>query len=206
MAKRLIKVTVCDRCPVNKQRPATHPNVRFGFGENRWKIALCDQHYDMLSRDLYAWGLLGEEVEETNKPTFRQTPELRRLAELRTRQSQEDREIARAGRDYSVVAVGSQLVERLGGVDVPHWHKDWYFTQHALDRMEEREVDVIEVLRTCVDPQKSRTAREPGLVIHERGETKVVLNPRTKVIITVALRNSDTNADTNDDNRKAVGL
>lgn len=201
MARHLVKVKYCDRCPVNRPKPATHKGIPFGFGENRWKIDLCDQHYDMLSRDMYVWGMLGESVEPEVRSTYATTPELRRLAELRERQAREDREIAKAGRDYSVVASGSTLIERLDGVDVPHGHEHWYFTQHALDRMEEREVDATDVLWACVKPDMTRSAREPGLVIQERGDTKVVVNPSTKVIVTVALVN--TNAD---NQRKAVGL
>lgn len=207
MAKRLVHVTVCDRCPVNKRKPATHPAVPFGFGENRWKIALCDQHYEMLSRDMYAWGLLATEVEEDAIASRRFHPsngaEMRRLAELRTRQAAEDREIALAARDFSVAATGAQVVAGLGAKTllspIPHDHKDWYFTQHALDRMAERDVDPIDILWACSKPKLSYSGREPGLMVHElENGTKAVVNPSTKTIITVAIKDDA-------DDRKAVG-
>lgn len=186
MSKQMVKKRYCDRCPLNKQRPATVTRT-FGFDQTFWKADLCEQHDDMLTRELYAWGMLGEPIEEAptapvRRVTFgRDAEELRRLADLRHRQTQEDRAITTAP-----------------PITLPLDHGDWHFTEHALERMEEREVDVVDILWACSSPTLRRPGDDHGVFIHERNGTKVVCNPTTKDILTVA--------DARTDDRKAVGL
>lgn len=188
MAKRLVPKQYCDRCPVTKAKPATHIGIPFGFGEHKWKIDLCDQHYDMLSRDFFAWGLLAEEIEEApTRFSSGYVADLRRAAEIREREAELAREAAR----YEPL-----------GVEPPWSYDQWYFTDHAIERMNERFVDPVDVLWACVRPTFTRPASRPGdersLVMHIRDDTKVVLDPKTQTIVTVAFVDIS--------ERKAVGL
>lgn len=190
MSKQLVKTKYCDRCPVNKQKPAVATRT-FGFDQTWWSMDLCEQHDDMLTRELYSWGLLGEPVEDA--PTVRRATfggnadELRRLADLRAKQTAEDRAITTAP-----------------PITLPHDHKDWVFTRHALERIEERETDIVDVLWTCAQPSLRIAAIEPNLVIHERRwpghrwPLHVVLEPSTKTVVTVAWRAEET--------RKAIAI
>ncbi|WP_460630119.1 hypothetical protein [Intrasporangium mesophilum] len=162
------------------------------MGDTLWDIDLCEKHGDALERELYAWGLLGRAVEE------HQTGRMfgsnygsngRRLAELRTQQSREDRETVAAARQYAVTATGTELLARAGGPRpaAPEDAGAWVFTEHAIERMEERNVRAIDAVWAASAPTVKRPGKHAGLMVHERGDTKVVVNPATKVIITVAL-------------------
>ena len=189
--KRQQIVKVCDRCPLGKNPTKATRTIRFGFGDTFWDIDVCEKHGDMLERELYAWGLLGKAVED--RPTSRFGADYghagRRLAELRTQQSREDRETVEAARDYAAAATGTELLARTAGPQAaaPDDAADYVFTEHALQRMQERGVKAIDAIWAASAPTVKRPGRHHGLMVHERAGTKVVVNPSTKTIITVAL-------------------
>jgi hypothetical protein len=193
MGKKFVKVKDCDRCPTNRQVPATG-TFRFSFREHHWEIDLCDKHLKDIERDMYAWARLGREVEQTGLgrmfgSEYHMTA--RRTAELRTSQSAEDR-----SRDEEKAAItsaakrgGELLRESVTGPRpaAPNDADAYVFTEHALTRLAERQVRAIDALWAASDPTIVREARQPGLAVHERNGVKVVLNPNTKAIITVAM-------------------
>jgi hypothetical protein len=193
MGKQYVKVKDCDRCPTNRQVPATG-TFRFSFGDHVWEIDLCEQHLKMIERDFWAWARLGREVEQQGVglmfgSEYHMTA--RRTAELRTVQAAEDRT-----RDEAKAAItsaakrGDELLrEQVSGPRpaAPNDASAYVFTEHALMRLREREVRAIDAIWAASDPTIVREARQPGLAVHERNGVKVVLNPNTKAIITVAM-------------------
>lgn len=65
---------------------------------------------------------------------------------------------------------------------------DWFFTQHANERMAERRVTHAEVLGAVLRPQIERQSAETeGVLIRQLGQIKAVVDPERKLVITVAL-------------------
>ena len=184
MARRMVKVRTCDRCPIGKEKPSTLTQ-RFSMGDTHWQIDLCEQHGAMFEREIYAWGRLGEEVEPVSAPIRFGTSyveQARRVAELRTQQSEADR-AARA--DEQAQQIVASAHHALPGA--PSDADAYVFTDHARERLAERGVSVVSALWAASAPHVRRPGRQPGLMVHERNGTKVVLNPHTKAIITVAI-------------------
>lgn len=189
--KRQEIVKICDRCPLGKNPTKAARTIRFGIGDRRWDIDVCEKHGDMLERELYAWGLLGRDVEESSPARFGADygANGRRLAELRTQQSQQDREALEAARDYAGAATGTEMLAKASGPQAaaPTDAGEYVFTQHAIERMAERGVKALDALWAASAPTIKRPGTHKGLMVHERGGTKVVVNPATKTIITVAM-------------------
>lgn len=184
--KKRVTVKTCDRCPIGREKPATD-TVRFSMAERTWSIDVCDDHYRMLERDIYAWGRLAEEVEPASVGRMfgsDYAADARRLSSLRGRQDADDRAHEKEKRALR----GSEVVARASGprLAAPADADRWVFTEHALERLQERGVNPVAALWAASEPAVKRPAREQGLVIHERDGVKVVLNPSTQAIITVA--------------------
>jgi len=178
MARKRVAVKVCDRCPLNKQVKATRTET-FSLGGMHWKIDLCEAHGEALERDLWAWGRLAEEVEQPKVFTREYVSAATKAAELRAKQA--------APRPEPAPERAPQ--EPLPLRFLPHGAVEageYKFTAHALERLEEREVPMVAALQAAVHPLVRRPGREPGLLVHERDNTKVVVNPSTRTILTVA--------------------
>lgn len=193
MAKRRVQVKVCDRCPIGKEKPATR-TVRFSLDKTTWDIDLCEQHGGMIERELYAWGRLGREVEDADQVGrmfgSKYHHDARRLSELRSTQAAADREHATVGEPSTNART---LLASVSGPQpaAPSDASEYVFTDHARERLEERGVRVIDAIWAASAPTVRRPARQQGLAVHERGGVKVVLNPQTKAIITVAVVGSE---------------
>lgn len=202
MVSRAVKTKTCDRCPLGKKPVPATRTIRFGFADTFWDIDVCEMHGSMLEREMYAWGRLGRIVEDNASGTMFGSDygtNMKRLGELRATQSREDRELAEAKRADHPAATGAELLAAAQGPQpaAPADAGEYVFTEHALQRLEEREIRAIDALWAASEPTLRRPARQQGLMIHERAGTKVVLNTQTKAIITVAVV---------DTNRKAVAL
>ena len=193
--RRKVKVKVCDRCPIGKELAATR-EMTFSLEGSTWKIELCEKHGNDLDRAIGGWGRLGEQV-EPDSPRHVFTPEygaeLRRVAELRSRQADEDR-ARRANKDQA--AKDWQAIDRVNPVITtaarpqvlqtrPTSGRPWIFTDHARERMEQRGVDILDALHAATVPTLVRSAKTPELRVHERGDVRVVVNPEDCTIITV---------------------
>lgn len=192
MAQKLVKFKACDRCPLNKKPVPATRTIRFGFGDTFWDIDVCELHGHQLERDLYGWGRLGRVVEQQQLGRMfgsDYSANARRLSELRSEQHREDRAVDDARRSELAAATGTELLARVQGPQpaAPEDAGEYVFTEHALMRLEEREISAINALWAASSPKLRRPARQQGLIIHERDGVKVVLNPQTKAIITVAI-------------------
>lgn len=186
MARKIITIELCVRCPVGREKEATRTEM-LALGDTRFQLRLCETHGEALVRDVFAWGRLGEQLEEIPKGT-RFTPEYaaeqRRLADLRTKQAQEDR-----AKERHPSATPVTKPQKLRGL--PHDADQWVFTLHAQQRLQEREISVVDALRAACEPSVVRHGRTDDTAIHENGEAKVVVNPNTKEILTVGLPQRD---------------
>lgn len=183
MARRLVKVAYCDRCPVGKEKRATE-TVVLSLGKSSTKLHLCDRHNKDLERDYYAWARLGEDVvpAEPARPFGIDREAARRVADLRTVQWREDL----ANMPEKITATDATSKRAVDGL--PYGAGDWTFTRHAMERMVERGVSALDALRAAVDPSIVRTSdKQADCMVHERGPAKVTVNPSTKEIVTVAV-------------------
>jgi hypothetical protein len=190
--KMKVKRKVCDRCPTGRELPATR-SMQFSLGDTKWEIDVCEKHGDQLEREFGSWGSLGREMARAYGDSRLYTPEYaeesRRVAELRTKQSAEDRAKSPVVdlEPLGDVAVTTAEPESERRQTTPTDGRPWSFTDHARERLEERGVDILDALHTATSPFVTRQAQHPPLLIHERGEVKVVVDPITRSIITVGI-------------------
>lgn len=181
MARRLVKVDVCDRCPSGKEKRATQTEF-LSLGETTVKLLLCDKHAKDLDRDFWLWAQLGATVEKPQSGRFNSeyVAEQRRVAELRAKQSEKDRERERIEQVPAAEAVSNRQM-----LTLPYTAQMWTFSKHAMQRMHERGIEPVEALSAACLPNVTRHGRTSTTAIHENEHAKVVVNPTTKEILTV---------------------
>lgn len=184
MARKVVVIELCVRCPVGREQEATRTEL-LSLGDTRFELRLCEAHGEALVRDVFAWGRLGIQLE--NLPSSSKfTPEYaaahRRAAELRTEQAKEDR-----ARNNHPAGKGTPATQPQTGKlrGLPHDADEWVFSLHAQQRLQQREIAIVDALRAACEPLVVRQGRTPDTAIHENGEAKVVVNPNTKEILTV---------------------
>jgi hypothetical protein len=183
MAKREVKVTMCDRCPPNRAKEATE-TVTFGLAARKWTIDLCHEHYRQLDRDIYGWALLAREVEEA-APVKRFTEESKeagkRLAELRAKQAE---------KTVTLKEVPAKAMHLSGPLPagLPPEAGEWVFTDHAVQRMKERKISAVQALRAACTPDIIRESEDKNanVMVHVCNGIKAVVNDVDMVIVTVA--------------------
>lgn len=183
MRKRVTK-KVCDRCPIGHEQLATR-TVAFSLGDTHWLIDVCEWHGSELDRTIGMWGRLGREDTHHGPVTFTSdyAAEARRAAELRSAQVAQERAKALPEPDKPVnhSAVSHSPIPKTRDA-----HGPWRWTDHARERLQEREVDIVAALWTVVEPETIRPARTPGNEVRIRDGIQVVVDPRSRAILTVA--------------------
>jgi hypothetical protein len=184
MARKVVVVELCVRCPVGREKEATRTEL-LSLGDTRFQLRLCETHGEALVRDVFAWGRLGEQLEEapkSSKFTSEYAETHRRAAELRAQQAEEDRAKERhpVGKKPPVTK-GFPVTLRT----LPHDAGEWIFTLHAQERLRERNITAVDALRAACEPSVVRHGRTTDTAIHENAEAKVVVKPSTKEILTV---------------------
>jgi hypothetical protein len=185
-----VKFKACDRCPIGKQEPATE-TLRLTLGEASWDIDLCFKHVLELERVVEGWGRLGQTVERTQSSLRlfgeEYTAQQRRTAQQRSQQAEQDRAVA-TSIDKRTLA-SPRVVELPKGA--PLDGGQYEFTVHARERLVERNVKVVDVLWAASSPEIVTAGDRPGTEVRIRRGTRVVINPKTNEILTVALTESD---------------
>lgn len=189
--KQKVNVLLCDRCPIGGESRATR-TVAFGLDGSSWQIDVCEKHGDDLDRQIGSWSRLGREVDSAaTRQHFsgEYVDTARRLAELRSKQSAQDRAAAppREPEPEPELPVPVLVSTRPVKMSVPHDGFPWVFTEHARARLEERGIDILDALWAATEPTTVRPGRE-GAQIRTRGTTKVVVDGRNGQILTVATR------------------
>ena len=166
----------CDRCPVTKARNAVTKHT-ISLGTTRWSLALCEECGRRLEREMFGWGRLGNQLDDA-PDTSRYGPDYiaahRRAAEQRSSQREEPRPVPKP----------TPTTERPLGL--PLSASQWRFTDHAQERMGERQVDALAVLHAVTSPTLVRPGDAPNTRILEARGVKVVVNSFTNEILTVA--------------------
>ena len=185
--KVAVKFDACDRCPIGHEQPAV-VTLPFSLGADSWKIMLCDKHEQEIKRVIQGWGRLGQEVSAPGSTEVRFGEEYRtehkRAAELRSRHVEQDRAIETSTRQRTLADVEVQLPP-----GAPLDGGEYEFTVHARERLIERDVKVVDVLWAASSPEQVRPGDRPGTEVRIRRGTRVVINPRTNEILTVASSN-----------------
>jgi len=201
--KKKVATQLCNRCPVGKELAATQ-NVILALGDTRWRLQLCEDCGRRLERDMFAWGRLGESLGDANSKNSLSylsadyLVQARHAAELRSSQERKPEKMAIFDSKVAIFEPGpvtSQLnlphnasqwrfTEHASQLNLPHNASQWRFTEHAIERMEEREISVVEALRAASAPQITREGKLPGTALHETVGIKVVVNVKTKHILT----------------------
>jgi len=176
-------VRVCDRCPVGHEQPVD-TSVVLGLDKTRWKLELCVECNKRLEREMFAWGRLGEQLEEWT-PGGHQFDETyvagsRRAAELRAKEA--------AHTPKPAPKVNLTVSAEIDG-------RRWAFTEHSIGRMTEHNIRAVDVLRVATNPEVTRLATpyDGGLAtltgrseVHEGNGLKVVVDLINREILTVA--------------------
>lgn len=77
--------------------------------------------------------------------------------------------------------------------DIVAWPgTEWRFTNHAMQRMGERRVKPLDVLKVIAAPEIKRPGEEADVEIWQRGDTKIYVIPDRQIIKTVAKVQSET--------------
>lgn len=193
MALVKIKVQVCDRCPVGREGPATRVEI-ISLGTSRFQLELCEDCGSRLDREFYAWARLGQQLETEVGPSFRggyDVEQHRHTAELRHEQTQADRDTHAARLESDSPIIGYM------GTGLPVSAGKWIFTKHAIERLSERNIRLIDALRAASQPKIQRPGRDTNVFIHVSNGIQVAVDRSTNRILTVA--HSETEANDNTD-------
>lgn len=179
----------CVRC--FKPRPAATVE-RLSFGNSTYLLEVCDEHADMFRHDMYRWSRCGtldeDDAHRAFKPKTR--PPARNLGRLVVSHlhipAAEPTESMPEPEPVEVSTPRPVRDDRL-----PLRADRWTWTDHAVQRANKRKLTEDEVLWCAEHPDIVRPGRQPGTLMHTWGQIKIVVNPETHEIITVAKRHED---------------
>lgn len=182
MARVQVVTEVCDRCPMGKEGPATRTEV-ISIGTSRWQLKLCEKHGNDLDREIFGWGRLGEQLEEHSSPAFGgyDIEQGRRTAELRAEQSKADRDAE------PMTLAAATIKAEANRTGLPVSAGKWVFTQHAIERLSERNIRIIDALRAASQPKIQRPGRDRNIWLHTSEGVRVTVDRSTNRILTVSL-------------------
>lgn len=93
----------------------------------------------------------------------------------------------------------------MSGMNIPDAAGGWRFTRHAREKIAERGFDVGDVVAACNQPEQRYTAYPygPNRWVYQRGRVAVAVDPTSRAVITVLLREGEAWDD--EDARRANG-
>jgi hypothetical protein len=193
-------IEVCDRDAPGREKPYTQERI-FALEGRHYLLRLCDAHAEMFDRDLAVWTRLAEEIEnpDTNgrvKSEYfnnQRKEEARRITELREAANRKAQIEQAALARRKAIDVETEMQDELEArLSIPG-ATNWRVTDHARQRMRQREFTITDVLKTATAPQQ--TYAQPwhgrGEKIYQRGECRIVVDERHNSIITVIDRTTD---------------
>lgn len=189
MASKTVVVAECDRCP-RKNRSAR--TVRFTWEGREYELELCEQHADMLDRELSGWARLAREIE-------RPAPFAAVMSATKERElDRAARHLVERDKKAAALKVPTGFVPPPDGTVAivrkpPHWDH-WTITKHAAEQMEERDITENEV-RWCaaaphvsIPPDDDAPEDKKDEWVYRRGDVICIVNPSDRVVITVLHR------------------
>lgn len=170
----------CIRC---MQPTPMDSRVNICVDEERYPLDLCETHAERLHRDLAPYIRGVDPIEHKPPIRFGQAPQ------PRPRPVAIPRRVVEFAEPTPEPQPALAPVHRLNVPAVPG-SDGWLFSDHAIKRLRERELDIDEVLRTAVHPQRSAPGKLPETTAcHRDGLIAVVVESR-KLIVT-AYRDGD---------------
>lgn len=170
----------CVRC--FDPRPAVTVKRLTVGADGAYDLALCAQHGDLFTRDMYGWTRCGTLADDEAEP--RRLPTGNRGTVIVSHVH------------IPVVAVDDPVDEpdvtpyehnkpHPSASALPDGWEQWTFTSHALDRQVTRGVSKAEALWCALDPDVIRPGSVAGTFIHVKQHVQVVVNPAQRRIVTV---------------------
>lgn len=196
MATRIITKILCDRCSFGREKEASTERV-FCLDELWYELNLCEDHAKMFDRDWTGWTRLATDIDppsgrERHSEWFsaERKRETERIRELRDKANTQAASAEFALRRAAEIELETAQREELNARQSIPGALEWRLVNHARERMLERGFTIHEVLTTAASPGTvvRQPWRGPDIAVHQRGDCRVVVNDRTKAIITVINR------------------
>jgi hypothetical protein len=198
MGRQTLVKRTCDRCPVGSER-AADSTIRFGLGDSRYELDLCEQHAALFHREMLAWQRLATPLDDRDRRsetspfrgrtsavnetfTAERQVTLARIAELRQRDAERQR------RDTPQTPERKpRVAKQAPAASFPMSGFGWQLTEHAKERAETRGYDIREVLHAAAEPEQTYASPKygPTAAIHQRGDLAVAVDVATRTIISV---------------------
>jgi hypothetical protein len=155
----------------------TTTTQKFSYAYVDYDIDVCEQHADMLQRDIMSWARLAREKERPS--TFRSSD---------------------AVRAYTTSNYGSPIAKSIPTTKeepvptqapaLPHVARNWTLTDHAEEQLEDRGpkygFDRTDVFLACVQPKSTIPNKtNPHRRHHLTDKVQLVVDPIDKVVVTV---------------------
>lgn len=179
MARVRKVMNFCDRHTTDEPSTTT---MKFSLNGVDWEIDLCEQHADMLQRDIMGWARLAREKERPSM--FRSSEEVRAYTHSNYGSGQHN------GLDKKPVTrepAASALPA------LPAVADNWTLTPHAEEQLEERGpvfgFTRADVFLACVEPEHTMDAKG-GRKHHYRGNVQLIVSPIDKKVVTVLPRST----------------
>lgn len=155
----------CDRC-----QWAAKVSKSLGWQGEVYRLRLCERHADLLSEDMLPW---------MREATILSTDWITKVIQLPVPTGARQRALVMATAD-------EEPVDHV----MPIGAEEWHMTRHAQLRLEQRGpkfgFDAKDVMLACLNPTIRRPApSKPGAWLYAAGPVQTVVNPTTKVVITV---------------------
>lgn len=199
MATRIITIDVCDRCVPGREKEAAAVR-HFAIEDRLYELRLCEQHAEMFDRDMGVWTQLAQEADNypgltVRKPvasrfTAEAAERARRAAALRVRQQEHHSPAVSAPPDALPAPTAVGTVTPLGTLKPvepgERWANGWLITPHAAEKALERGYTDEEILTVATRHEVEVPSLKNSTVTERfRGDHGIVVNPTTKVVITV---------------------
>jgi len=178
VARKLVKVLVCDHCPPGREAPATHTQT-LTLGDGSWSLDLCEGCARKLDRVVVSWARRGRALNHAPASAFEFfSADYRRDA----RSAAQSRARENASRAPTRQAAGPAPPTPA----LPPATDDWLFTGHARSRLAGRDIPAAAALQAAAHPTVRRPGRRPGTALHQADGVKVVVVLASREILSVS--------------------
>lgn len=163
----------CARCAFPKRSEFL---ISFTYEGFDYEMPLCEQHVELFDREMTGWTRLAKEIGPSSGRDHRPPPKSNGLS-------------PGTAIHFPVTHAGVVADDRVT-VDPRKAVSDeamaYALSEHALERMTQRQVSVNEVYAAISRPTIQRGGRSPNTLVLLSGDVKVVVNSEEKRVLTVS--------------------